>query len=126
MSDETLKQCPFCGWEQPRFVPAEIVNNEVTEDGYVRCEECGTIGPSGPDGNDDEARNYWNRRTNPVAESGPTGGNKNGADVDALAEKIDDFLRRLSEWDHFDTASDGSYWRGEIVLIRESLNQTEG
>lgn len=39
------------------------------------------------------------------------------ADIARLTSRCAEFmalLRRLREWDHMDTAADGSYWRGEI------------
>ena len=36
------------------------------------------------------------------------------ADVEAERDAALRLLRRLSEWDHMDTAGDGAYWRQEI------------
>lgn len=34
-------------------------------------------------------------------------------------------LRRISQWDHMDTAGDGAYWRSEIAAILTPLPQAE-
>jgi len=41
------------------------------------------------------------------------------ADNAALRE----MLRRLSEWDHMDTAADGTYWRSEIAAALASQQE---
>ena len=33
------------------------------------------------------------------------------------APAVTDLLKRLLEWDHFDTAGDGAYWRKEINAL---------
>ena len=58
--------CPFCGWEAPRLVKAvfSMANgyHELVDSPYVRCEECGAIGPQDDDGDDAAAVALWNRR----------------------------------------------------------------
>jgi hypothetical protein len=63
---EPLLPCPFCGWDTPELVRA-VVNDqrELTDSPYVRCLECGTIGPPDADGNDQRAIAIWNRRAVP-------------------------------------------------------------
>lgn len=66
MSDLKLVPCPFCGWAKPELVLTSFDysdgSQQVTEDPFVRCMECGTIGPPGTDGDDSLAVKLWNRR----------------------------------------------------------------
>jgi Lar family restriction alleviation protein len=59
VAGELLLPCPFCGWDKPTLEEAAMQDGEIVGPAYVRCVECGAVGPFA---DDDEPVAAWNRR----------------------------------------------------------------